>query len=91
MCCWFNDSWIVESPFSRTRGLEFFTCQTARAVHAIRFDWLSTNFGHDVSLAAQIFVAQRQEIVYHEGFVAITDGEKVNVNAFRVEKQQTDP
>lgn len=41
--------------------------QTASAVHARRLDRLPSDLRHDVALAAQILVAQRQKVVYHKG------------------------
>lgn len=40
--------------------------ETARPVEAGRFDGLAADFGHDVALTAEVFVAQRQEIVDYE-------------------------
>lgn len=40
--------------------------EAARAVQAGRLDRLATDLRHDVALAAEVLVAQRQEVVDHE-------------------------
>ena len=40
--------------------------ETARSVEAARHDRLAPDLGHDVALAAQVFVAQWQEVVDDE-------------------------
>jgi hypothetical protein len=40
--------------------------EAACAVHAARLDGLAAELGHDVALAAQVLVAERQEVVDHQ-------------------------
>jgi hypothetical protein len=43
-----------------------FASQAAGAVETGRFDGLATDFGHDVALATEVFVAEGQEVVYYK-------------------------
>jgi len=47
------------------------TRQTTGSVKAARFDGLPPDFGHDVALAAQILVTQRQKVVDHKSWKKI--------------------
>ena len=41
-------------------------CEAACAVDPRRLDGLAADLGHDVALAAEVLVAQRQEVVDHK-------------------------
>ena len=42
--------------------------QTARPVETGGLDLLAADLGHDVALAAEVLVAERQEVIDHEGW-----------------------
>ena len=42
-------------------------CEAAGAVDPRRLDGLAADLGHDVALAPEVLVAERQEVVDHEG------------------------
>lgn len=65
--------------------------QAAGARHARGADGLAADLGHDVALAAQVLVAEGQEVVDDERLVAVAHREEVHVYALRVEEEQRDP
>lgn len=65
--------------------------QAPRAVQAARSDGFASYLGHDVALAAQILVAQREKVVDDKGLVAVAHREEVHIVALVVEEEQGDP
>ena len=45
----------------------------------VSLDGLAADLGHDVALAAQVLVAETQEVVDDEGFIAVADSVEVDV------------
>ena len=65
--------------------------EAPRTVQTIRSYRLSPYFRHNVTLAAQIFVAERHKIIYYESLVTVANSEKVYIVTLAVEKQQRYP
>lgn len=60
--------------------------EAARAVDAGGAHGPASQLGHDVALASQVLVAQGQEAVDHERFIAVPDCEEVHVVGVSVEE-----
>ena len=65
--------------------------QAAGTVHAAGLDGLAPDLRHDVAFAAQVLVAEGQEVVDDKGFVAVPDGVEVDIVVVLVEEQETQP
>jgi len=65
--------------------------QTAGAVIPTRPYGFAADLAHDVALAAQVLVAEAEEVVDDESLVAVPECVKVNVVAVVVEKEQRQP
>lgn len=79
---------LTESQKSYRVGL---TRQAIGAVQATRPYGLAPDLGHDVALAAQVLVAERQKVVNDESLVAVAYREEVDIVALVVEKEQRYP
>ena len=65
--------------------------QAAGAVEPAGADGLAADLAHDVALAAQVLVAQGEEVVDDERLVAVAERVKVHVVAVVVEEEQRQP